>query len=1208
MKTKSHTQPGGFALIATLSLMVLLTVVALGVLTLSATTVRIQRRTSYKDQARVNARMALILALGELQREFGPDQRISAAADILTQPDGEDAPDNARWIGCWKSWTAQTDNGVDEPSEHATLVGSGLPGMHPVYSERRKDHFRRWLVSGGAAFTDGVDEVFNSYSGRTFPAGIDQAVRLVGSGSLGPSGQDVDFVDVPLVDINDGDSLTGRFGWWVGDESLKARVIAATPVSGGIAEQIERAESSPGAEVEMLPGLDHLSNRETVERGISRANLNVVSADAGTTRARFHDVTPFSLGVLADVRGGGLKRDLSAILDREISLSQDTDDLMLYRLGPDPDERVPLTDLAAYYQLYRDHLNSSGVAMPDSLQVKVADFREDNYSRAFATSYRNPVPIKIQFVLSQIGKVRSAQDKDKNPGNTDTHKLHIGITPAITYWNPYNVPLVLEQDTLKALQLRYFNLPITIEWEKNGGSFISQPTSVSWITSYENRGNSDRFTSFNTFLGGQNAVVFQPGEVRVFSLDQNLDEISYENSYDPDCELRAGWDPTKFMEMKRSAADPDTANVDQSANTSSTTRSNVGGALTFSIGDQISFKIKGAGTTNVANGSAIQFFVRQGLPTDGPFIGSKDRHYAVMSRPTDVTADSLFNERLMQFGFPDGGSSISYAPVSGSQLVSGTPRPFLIMNLAAGCEVSNENSGRGYGRLFASRPFLHSSSIHPAALIDRADGDSFYQHGWNWWADDINSSLEATVHIAPNNRNSFYGGGFTAADGSTAVIQQEIPTVPPMSIAALSHARLGGWSLGTGQGWASELDNLTAVGGGGLYPHTLQAIGNSYASPYLAPDLAYGTWSRVYNETDTSEEIPYADHSYLANKALWDEFFFSSIAPRETDLYGSAKRSAERVARDAFDDGAPLPNPRFTVRKERVSSDTVSSFFTAGQLNETAEKSIASHLLVKGAFNVNSTSVEAWKAVLSGMRGEGRGVSKNRSNPDLGVDLDTEDSAGIPVSQFTLAHGEGVGANPTDSAEWLGYRLLTEDEISQLADAMVRQVRQRGPFLSLSEFVNRRLDASTPELSKKGALQAALDDDEVGINAAFREPGRMMDSQVPLSPAFPEALAGPVAYGSAAYVDQADILRNLGSQLTPRGDTFVIRAYGDSVNPAGEVEARAWCEAVVQRGIGYMDGGEEPWLDQESLVSQSNKMFGRRFQLVSFRWLNPDEL
>jgi hypothetical protein len=52
---------------------------------------------------------------------------------------------------------------------------------------------------------------------------------------------------------------------------------------------------------------------------------------------------------------------------------------------------------------------------------------------------------------------------------------------------------------------------------------------------------------------------------------------------------------------------------------------------------------------------------------------------------------------------------------------------------------------------------------------------------------------------------------------------------------------------------------------------------------------------------------------------------------------------------------------------------------------------------------------------------------------------------------------------------------LSDTEIDELAAAIVRQVKLRGPFLSLSEFVNRRLDPSDTALSAKGALQAALD-------------------------------------------------------------------------------------------------------------------------------------
>ena len=67
---------------ATVSMMVLLTLVAIAMLSLST----IEQRSSgggsneADRMARANARMALMMALGELQKAAGPDQRVSATA------------------------------------------------------------------------------------------------------------------------------------------------------------------------------------------------------------------------------------------------------------------------------------------------------------------------------------------------------------------------------------------------------------------------------------------------------------------------------------------------------------------------------------------------------------------------------------------------------------------------------------------------------------------------------------------------------------------------------------------------------------------------------------------------------------------------------------------------------------------------------------------------------------------------------------------------------------------------------------------------------------------------------------------------------------------------------------------------------------------------------------------------------------------------
>ena len=97
--------------------------------------------------------------------------------------------------------------------------------------------------------------------------------------------------------------------------------------------------------------------------------------------------------------------------------------------------------------------------------------------------------------------------------------------------------------------------------------------------------------------------------------------------------------------------------------------------------------------------------------------------------------------------------------------------------------------------------------------------------------------------------------------------------------------------------------------------------------------------------------------------------------------------------------------------------------------------------------------------------------------------------------------------------------------------------------------------------------------------------------------------------GGPGWLTQADLLQPLAPYLTARSDTFIIRSYGDAVNPAtGSVEGRAWCEAVVQRIPDFV-GNESPDTPLASLSSTSpSKVFGRRFHVVSFRWLSPDDI
>ncbi|BCX49453.1 hypothetical protein HAHE_33610 [Haloferula helveola] len=1201
----------GFALIVTISLMILLTLLAVGLLTLSSVSVRGSGQSQAIAEARANARMAMILAIGELQKHAGPDQRVTATGAIL-----EDGSSHPHWTGVWESWKAGsgTPSGGDEPSDHATIPTSLNRGMSPSYTDRREDHFRSWLVSltpGQAADIDRARG--SSLTGSPSPNSSDSAVELVSEGTLG-TGNSGDHVYAGLVNVKPSEDSQGRFGWWIGDESTKARLLedhAAAAGAQSIANRIFRHQAPGNTGHGLLEGFEGVGDSTEFSLASTRPTLDLLDGVVpDVARGRFHDATPHSFGLLCDVREGGMKRDLSGLLDQPINLRDKSDDFMLYRFGRDEDQ-VPIQDLAAYYQLYREQVQFSSREVRRGIHVKNPDFGQggDAFRREYTNLYRLPVPIKVQFLLSLIAEPRTADEKRANPRNRDSHKLNVGISPAITLWNPYNVPLAMNLGPSTATQFRFFNLPMAIRWTKEGKGYTSTTAnSIAWLANGAAAG--DRDTGFTVYFSGTREVIFEPGQVRVFSLaNTSLRELKNSDTFVANREVVAGWNPERYIRLKRSDRSQNTQHIEPPTGSGD-------GALTFSANDRISFTIEPNETRDLANGSALQFFNRQS--SVGGAQQWMARQYQLVSRLSG--AKSNFNRDMMELGMPEGETKLEYEAKSGREIIAGTI-PFLLVNLTAGCETSElSNTGPYGGRHFASRPFLHSSPVVGTVFMDREDPDGLYQHGWNWWVEDVNSAFEANISIDRSN-NGYYGGGYTAESGATHIVQQEVPVAPPISIAALSHAQLGGYSLGNsylGPGASNTSNNfieVTASGQGGLFPHTVQAIGNSYAHPHLSADRAYGTWRRHYSEDQRPVNVTFADHSYLANKALWDEYFFSSVADTRGTAFsrGTSSGTPLQNAREFFFNGERLPNSRMTPYLGDLDEDELRSFFDRNLTNDKGIDLLSSHMMVEGPFNINSTSVEAWRALFASLKGKNIAYLDAERSLSGTIDLSEETPDGTPVASFSLPNGESYresSDDPAEPAQWRSWRELTDDEIDELAEAMVRQVRLRGPFLSLSEFINRRLDGSDKELALKGALQAAIDDPSVSINEGFRSASRTLDpaETSDMRPAFPEALEGPVAYGSAAYVDQADILRGLAGQLTPRGDTFVIRTYGDSLDASGKVRARAWCSAVVQRVPDYLDGGDDDHLKHSELQSDNNRQFGRQFHIVSFRYLQASEI
>jgi len=418
-----------------------------------------------------------------------------------------------------------------------------------------------------------------------------------------------------------------------------------------------------------------------------------------------------------------------------------------------------------------------------------------------------------------------------------------------------------------------------------------------------------------------------------------------------------------------------------------------------------------------------------------------------------------------------------------------------------------------------------------------------------------------------------------SAPASDLIVHEFLkPGIPLFSLAQLQHA---------------NVSQMT------LYP--AYAIGNSLASVYVKRE------DTVFAVPDSPQQLPFRnlteihDLSYVLNQALWDKYFYSTVPGSLT--------SAAQLTSDYT-----LPNARHVFQWTNSAAAPSASDFTELKTTDAA----AAHLLINGGFNVNSTSVQAWRALLYSHHG---------------VATDPADSA---TYQHPFSRYSDSSAGVSNSAPWSGYRVLSNAQLDNLAVKIVEQVKLRGPFISLAAFVNRARVTAPDPTGLKGALQAAIDavDADSALAAAdrinSRPPFNDAASRISVLPAATKAIPAPAtnvirahwigddsdantdkpqtsrAAYAPGYLSQADLLTSLGPVLTPRSDTFTIRAYGDVQNPStSAIEGRAWCEAIVQRLPDYM----EP-LNAWSLpaAGTNNAKFGRRFRIISFRWLSAADI
>ncbi|MFH1499679.1 MAG: hypothetical protein ABII82_17855, partial [Verrucomicrobiota bacterium] len=363
-------------------------------------------------------------------------------------------------------------------------------------------------------------------------------------------------------------------------------------------------------------------------------------------------------------------------------------------------------------------------------------------------------------------------------------------------------------------------------------------------------------------------------------------------------------------------------------------------------------------------------------------------------------------------------------------------------------------------------------------------------------------------------------------------------------------------------------------------------IGNSRVNAYVRRDLVRTRWPA----TGTRE--PYYDQSYLLNRALFDGYFFSTYPQ---DPARSFDLNTDRLANSSLvpfrDDVAA--NDTAAFRGEDATFDADNVFLPAR------------NLIQRGGFNVNSTSVAAWRALLGSLAG-------TLLNGETGLTGPFTRSVNQPGG--SAGAGDGISENA-----WTGFRNLTSAQLDDLAVEIVEQIKRRGPALGLADFINRKLVADTAtdaDLGLSGPLQAAID--AAGINDSVADQIQNWDDNpVDISATesnhavfpYPEQVPSHPLDGIAGWFSQADLVQALVPLMTARSDTFRIRTYGEARNPVtDEVMGRAWCEATVQRLPDYVDPAANDAIDSRSALAATNRHFGRKFIVTGFRWLAPDEI
>ena len=1312
----------GFSLVALMMLMALVVVVLLGVISLSDLESRGSTQNAHELAARANARMALMMAMGELQKYTGPDQRVTAKAAILEGSGQEPPLANRDWLGVWK--TTHRHQGQDWPligkasegleSKPYSIQGAYQDLRHSIASlsegRWKREHVETWLVSKRDRLIDPRESL---------DEGSDGVVSLLGRGTLGKAMSAEDFdkskVLVQKVQVGGADE-NGAYAWFISDNNQKACIAPGAEI-----EHTQAAlEAAPGADPALIvrddgkaPYRDFMQHARP-HRGklISYATASLSQAHnpawGDTLTQDYHHFTTYSPGLFTNTLMSGLRRDLTPLLLAHDN--RETVDLSYvgqgkpqffsssYPIIPGPEHGVlgpsfgALRDWAQHK--YSDLEYAETVFDQEAMRMRPSTHWPHGISDgacADATKWAEHAP-KIHPVMTEC---RWHYYFSHHNNRIRTH-----IIPRVCLWNPYNRSL-----KTKALSVV---MPNPYYGVKHGMHFFPEKEYVEQELKSQSIEVFDRWVEKSGYAGGDVYKIrtnpFPPRRYLAFTLDPAILSAGQCLVFSP--KVRGGLS-SGGIKIQHYNLDAVSGNVlsPHSIQGEDHFFYDHDSSVAYEIQTPQWKSIK-AHLGHIDFGRIFDYQPALDLQTDGkvenfPFMlkvgqaASLEDLYSSFKHPTIQLVNNgaggakstktfhrngLYwgsaNQKDLSFGHLQ---TFDEAPVKNAPHTHQVGAKLLWLNETVGEGDPANRSPHRHGTSTTAR-WREDHMVYNvcpianwnvrAQLVSRSPAsqcaNKWYMNSTGPWLLQFVPQRPMDVHDMPApSINGFVKNPFgLAVDFSffPNVVLFDLPSKDygVISVASLRHAMLSPYSWSPSYLVGHSLRDMHAPADSTAYAvaTSLEPNGNGasrwdyligkaagreggkaagHGARCILSDsqglLQIGNQSALREAGDlqhtSADEVLAYDIAYEVNHNLWDGYFFSSIPLDE--------------AGEGFvwnpDKGEYLWNRRYQFNEDgEQPKDTVRSMLVSDEGVNWAFWRSAEYFKNRSAFNVNSTSVEAWTAFLSGTLGISRPLRSGVASASMVSFARCQQPKGLADTD---------AAAPDQPGGWMGARQLTADEVRMLAVKIVHEVKKRGPFVSIADFVNRRLVSDQDQTSCMGTIDAAIQ--SCGLNKNFERLVTQLSTSVNVEASsdapdnnmqvFKEGYryryddkwntVQPTskAWGVPGFLTQGDILHPLAPFMAARGDTFTIRAYGES-SAGGIIQARAWLEATVERTPYYVDhkssevsqaSGNGP-LDcltsinpatgtyERGQLSAANEKWGRKYKLKSFRWLQREEI